>query len=333
MAILAEELKSDSFSDLPVEDIIEKAQTRIFGLAETKVDKNIMSIRDVIIQDKLEYDTLEAKSNHISSGFLNIDDHLGGLNKSDLMILAARPGCGKTSLALEIMKRVALKDQGVLIFSLEMGREQLVKKLLSSLSGLPLRDLHMNTLSGQNSENIGKYTNAVSQATELPIWIDDSGGINIIELRTKARRLKTRQNLGLIIVDYLQLISPTSTSSGNRTQEIGEISRGLKILAKELHIPILALSQLSRAIESRDDKKPMLSDLRESGSIEQDADIVMFIHREELYHPGTAKKGQAKLIIAKHRNGATGEVDLAWVAERATFDDIDIKNIYFFFTN
>jgi replicative DNA helicase len=198
-----------------------------------------------------------------------------------------------------------------------MGREQLIKRTISSLSGLPLRDLHMNTIAGsdQSDDKIAKYTNAVARAVELPIWIDDAGGINIVELRTKARRLKAKYDIGLIIVDYLQLISPTGMSQG-------------KILAKDLAIPVIALSQLSRAVEARDDKRPMLSDLRESGSIEQDADIVMFIHREELYHPGTEKhKGRAKLIVAKHRNGATGEIDLAWIAERATFDDIDLTKV------
>jgi replicative DNA helicase len=329
ISTLAEELRAESFGDKPVEDILERAQSRIFNLAETKVDKNVMSIRDVIIEDKLEYDKLSTQTSHFDTGFKNINEHLGGFHNSDLMVLAARPGCGKTSLALELLKRVALSGKGVLMFSLEMGREQLIKKIISSLSGLPLRELHMNTLAGDNQspEKMQKYVNAVARAVELPIWVDDSGGLNIIELRTKARRLKARHNISLIIVDYLQLLSSTSSSQGNRTQEIGEISRGLKILAKELNVPIIALSQLSRAVESRDDKKPMLSDLRESGSIEQDADIVMFIHREELYAPNTKKKGQAKLIIAKHRNGATGEVDLAWIAERATFDDLDITKV------
>jgi replicative DNA helicase len=330
IAQLADELKVESFSEKPVEDIIEKAQSKIFNLAETKVDKDIMSIRDIVALDKLEYNHLEVKASHFTTGFKNIDKELGGLHNSDLIILAARPGCGKTSLALEIMKRVAKSSKGVLVFSLEMGREQLIKKLISSLSGLPLREIYMNTVhEGPDAqEKIGKYSEGVGVAVGLPIWIDDSAGINIVELRTKARRLKTKRDVGLIIVDYLQLISPTNSSSTNRSQEIGEISRGLKILAKELNVPIIALSQLSRAVESREDKKPMLSDLRESGSIEQDADIVMFIHREELYHPQTKKKGEAKLIIAKHRNGATGEVDLAWIAERATFDDLDLTKIH-----
>jgi replicative DNA helicase len=327
---LADDLKKDSFSDSPVETILEKAQTKIFGLSETRVDKDVMNIKDIIITDKLEYNNLEQKTSHFPTGFKNIDKEMGGFHNSDLIILAARPGCGKTSLALEWMKRVASGGKGVLVFSLEMGREQLIKRTISSLSGLPLRDLHMNTIAGsdQSDEKIQKYTNAVARAVELPIWIDDAGGINIVELRTKARRLKAKYDIGLIIVDYLQLISPTGMSQGNRTQEIGEISRGLKILAKDLAIPVIALSQLSRAVEARDDKRPMLSDLRESGSIEQDADIVMFIHREELYHPGTEKhKGRAKLIVAKHRNGATGEIDLAWIAERATFDDLDMTKV------
>lgn len=323
ISVLADELKTDTFSDKPVDLILEKAQSKVFSLSDARVDKSVSSIGDIIKMDKLDYDKLEEVTSHFSTGFKDIDQELGGFHNSDLIILAARPGCGKTSLALEFMKRVAKNGKGVLVFSLEMGREQLIKKTISSLSGLPLRQLHLNELAraGADGEKIKLYANAVSIASELPIWIDDSGGVNIIELATKARRMKAKVKIGMVIVDYLQLVSPSGMSQGNRTQEIGEISRGLKILAKELQVPVIALSQLSRAVEAREDKRPMLSDLRESGSLEQDADIVMFIHREELYHPGTEKKGQAKLIIAKHRNGATGSVDLAWIAERATFDD------------
>jgi replicative DNA helicase len=320
---LADELKLDSFSDKSVEKILENAQNKVFNLAETRIEKNVASISEIIKLDKLEHDKLEQITSHFSTGFKSIDEELGGFHNSDLIILGARPGSGKTSLALEFMKRVAKQGKGVLVFSLEMGREQLIKKMISSLSGLPLRELHLNELAKSNADpaKINRYAQAIAQAVELPIWIDDSGGVNIIELATKARRLKTRAKIGMVIVDYLQLVSPSSMSNGNRTQELGEISRGLKILAKELNVPVIALSQLSRSIEAREDKRPMLSDLRESGSLEQDADIVMFIHREELYHPNTDKKGQAKLIIAKHRNGATGSVDLAWKAENATFDD------------
>jgi replicative DNA helicase len=323
IATLADELKVDSFSNMPVETIIDKAQSKIFNLAETRIEKNVASISEIIKLDKLEHDKLEQITSHFSTGFKSIDEELGGFHNSDLIILGARPGSGKTSLALEFMKRVAKQGKGVLVFSLEMGREQLIKKMISSLSGLPLRELHLNELAKSNADpaKINRYAQAIAQAVELPIWIDDAGAVNIIELTTKARRLKSRAKIGMVIVDYLQLVSPSGMSNGNRTQELGEISRGLKILAKELNVPVLALSQLSRSIEAREDKRPMLSDLRESGSLEQDADIVMFIHREELYHSNTDKKGQAKLIIAKHRNGATGSVDLAWKAENATFDD------------
>ncbi|MGL4759476.1 MAG: replicative DNA helicase, partial [Patescibacteria group bacterium] len=294
---LADELKTDTFTNKPVELILEKAQTKVFNLAETKIDKNIMSMSDIIKLDKLEHDKLEEITSHFTTGFRDIDRELGGFHNSDLIILAARPGCGKTSLALEFMKRVAKSGKGVLIFSLEMGREQLIKKMISSISGLPLRMLHLNELAkdGADGDLLQRYSEAIAQAVEMPVWIDDSGGVNIIELATKARRMKAKSKIGLVIVDYLQLVSPSGMSQGNRTQEIGEISRGLKILAKDLNVPVIALSQLSRAVEAREDKRPQLSDLRESGSLEQDADIVMFIHREELYRENTEKKGQAKL--------------------------------------
>jgi replicative DNA helicase len=266
---LADELKNDSFSTLPVENILEKAQSRVYSLAETKVDKNIYSIREVIEDSGLEHGSYgkEGNKNLISSGFKDLDKTLGGLHGSDLIVLAARPGMGKTSLALKILEKVSGKGHGVLMFSLEMGKEQLVKKIISSLSMLPLRDLHMNSI-GSNPSFMTQYSAGVGQAIAMPIWIDDAAGLNIVELKSKARKLKARHNIKLIIVDYLQLLSSTQASQGgNRTNEIGEISRGLKILAKDLNIPVIALSQLSRAVEARDDKRPMLSDLRESGCL------------------------------------------------------------------
>jgi replicative DNA helicase len=343
LTALADELRNDSFSGKNVEAILEKAQTKIYSLAETKADKNIYSIREVIQMAGLETSDLakEKTTSTIKSGMVDIDKVLGGLHGSDLLILAARPGVGKTSLALKILEKVAIDGAGVLMFSLEMGKEQLVKKIISSLSKLPLRDLHLNNLT-QSPQNMTKYSKGVGQAVSLPIWIDDAAGVNIVELKSKARKLKAKHSIGLIIVDYLQLLSSANTSASvNRTQEISEISRGLKILAKDLNVPVIALSQLSRAVEARDDKRPLLSDLRESGSIEQDADIVMFIHRDAMNRKDGDKidktqsnapvaqkenqdpsKGQrADLIIAKHRNGPTGSIELEWIPERATFED------------
>jgi replicative DNA helicase len=232
---------------------------------------------------------------------------------------------GKTSLALELIKRISLGTKnGVAIFSLEMSKDQLVDKLISSVSGISLKKIRSGHLSDEPHNNeFVRLGQAIGQLSEAPIWIDDSGALNIMELRTKARRLKSRHNIGLIMIDYLQLMSgKTSSYGGNRVQEVSDISRGLKMLAKELNIPIIALSQLSRSVEGRDDKRPMLSDLRESGSIEQDADVVMFIHREEMYHKETKKKGIADILISKHRNGETGAVELAFIHRLATFDNL-----------
>jgi len=269
----------------------------------------------------------------IPTGFVDLDNMLGGLHHSDLIILAARPSMGKTSLALEIVKRVALQQQiGVAVFSLEMSRDQLCDKLIASVSGIELRKIRSGQL--EDSDNLNEFTKlgeAIGRLEEAPIWIDDSGSLNIMELRTKARRLKSRHNIGLIVIDYLQLMSGKNYNyQGNRVQEVSDISRGLKMLAKELNIPVLALSQLSRGVEGREDKRPLLSDLRESGSIEQDADVVLFIHREEMYSKDTKKKGIAEILISKHRNGETGVVELAWVPKLATFENLQgarIRNV------
>jgi replicative DNA helicase len=334
---LSDELKNDTFEGRVVEEILDKAQNKLHQLSETKADKNVYSIRDVIADSGLEHNNFakQVQRNVISSGFVAIDNILGGLHGSDLMILAARPGMGKTSLALKILEKVSKNGEGVLMFSLEMSKEQLVKKVISSLSKLPLRDIHLNKV-GEDPNFMAKYSAGVGQAINLPIWIDDTSSLNINELKSKARKLMMRNNIKLIIVDYLQLLSPTTKASNqNRTYEVGEISRGLKILAKDLNVPVLALSQLSRSVEARDDKRPMLSDLRESGSLEQDADIVMFIHREAMYRKDgdKAESGnqlkpdikhdevqKADVIIAKHRNGATGRIELDWVPKRATFE-------------
>lgn len=229
-----------------------------------------------------------------------------------------------TSFCLEVAKRIAMVQQvGVAIFSLEMSKEQLVDKLISSTSGVDSWKLRTRKFD-ESADEFSKIGEAISRLAEAPIWIDDAGSLNVLELRTKARRLKTKHNVGLLIIDYLQLMSGTGKNyNNNRVQEVSEISRGLKILAKELQIPIVALSQLSRSVEGRDDKRPMLSDLRESGSIEQDADVVMFIHREEMYNKETKRKGIADLLVAKHRHGETCSVELGWVGRLATFENLD----------
>jgi len=319
-----------------VEDILDNAQKQLYEVALDNLDKNFVRIGELLtaaFERINELHTNQVKYRGIPTGFVDLDNMLGGLHHSDLIILAARPSMGKTSLALEIVKRVALQQQlGVAIFSLEMSKDQLCDKLLASMSGVELRKIRSGHL--EDSHNIDDFTKlgeAIGKLEEAPIWIDDSGSLNIMELRTKARRLKSRHNIGLIVIDYLQLMSGKNYNyQGNRVQEVSDISRGLKMLAKELNIPILALSQLSRGVEGREDKRPLLSDLRESGSIEQDADVVLFIHREEMYNKDTKKKGIAEILISKHRNGETGVVELAWIPKLATFENLQgarIRNV------
>jgi replicative DNA helicase len=323
-------------SNSPVEDILDNAQKQLYEIALDNLDKNFVRIGDLLTStfERInELYTNQVKYRGIPTGFVDLDNMLGGLHHSDLIILAARPSMGKTSLALEIVKRVALQQQiGVAVFSLEMSRDQLCDKLIASVSGIELRKIRSGQL--EDSDNLNEFTKlgeAIGRLEEAPIWIDDSGSLNIMELRTKARRLKSRHNIGLIVIDYLQLMSGKNYNyQGNRVQEVSDISRGLKMLAKELNIPVLALSQLSRGVEGREDKRPLLSDLRESGSIEQDADVVLFIHREEMYSKDTKKKGIAEILISKHRNGETGVVELAWVPKLATFENLQgarIRNV------
>lgn len=312
-------------------EILDEAQKKLYEVSLENIDKNFVSLSEILTGAFERISALhenKTENRGLSTGFVDIDKKLGGFHKSDLIILAARPSMGKTALALEFIRRVAFNKQqptGVAIFSLEMSRDQLVDRLLAVTSGVDSWKIRTGKFSEDN-DDFTKLGNAIGVLNEAPIWIDDNGGLTVLELRSKARRLKARHNIGLIIVDYLQLMSGGvgNKYSGNRVQEVSDISRGLKLLAKELDIPVIALSQLSRGVEGRDDKRPMLSDLRESGSIEQDADVVMFIHREEMYKRDDPKvKGKADILISKHRNGQVGAVELAWVDKIASFDNLD----------
>jgi len=312
-------------------EILDEAQKKLYEVSLENIDKNFVSLSEILTGAFERISNLhESKTENrgLATGFVDIDKKLGGFHKSDLIILAARPSMGKTALALEFIRRVAFNKQqptGVAIFSLEMSRDQLVDRLLAVTSGVDSWKIRTGKFSEDN-DDFTKLGNAIGVLNEAPIWIDDNGGLTVLELRSKARRLKARHNIGLIVVDYLQLMSGGvgNKYSGNRVQEVSDISRGLKLLAKELDIPVIALSQLSRGVEGRDDKRPMLSDLRESGSIEQDADVVMFIHREEMYKRDDPKvKGKADILISKHRNGQVGSVELAWVDKIASFDNLD----------
>ena len=323
-----ENIKMLALSQDDPQTILDVAQKKLYEVSTSNIDKTFVGLPEILTETFERINELynnQEQSRGIPTGFHDIDKILGGFHNSDLIILAARPSMGKTSLMLELVKRISLGQKvGTAIFSLEMSRDQLVDKLISSVSGINLGKIRSGHLSDEPGDNeFMRLGTAIGQLNEAPVWIDDSGSLNITELRTKARRLKSRHNIGLLLIDYLQLMSGKSQNySGNRVQEVSDISRGLKMLAKELNIPIIALSQLSRSVEGRDDKRPMLSDLRESGSIEQDADIVMFIHREEQYHRETKKKGIADILISKHRNGATGTIELAWVHRLATFDNL-----------
>ncbi len=311
--------------DQPLDGLLDNAEQRLFDVSQKHLKQNFTSMKEVLAESFDRLDSLhkdKGKLRGLPTGFRQLDNILAGLQKSDLIILAARPAMGKSTFALNIAQNIAIK-QGVPVgvFSLEMSKEQLVDRLLAAEAGIDSWRLRTGNLEDKDFEKLNKAMGALAEA---PIYFDDSGMVNVMEMRTKARRLQSENDLGLIVIDYLQLMSGRNNSSDNRVQEISEISRGLKGLARELNIPVLALSQLSRAVESRSPQIPQLSDLRESGSIEQDADVVMFIYRDEYYRPqDTEKPNTAEIIIAKHRNGPTGHVDLYFNAEEMRFKNLD----------
>jgi replicative DNA helicase len=306
-----------------VEDILDNAEQKLFSVSQKHLKRQFISIASVLHATFERIDELhrdKGKLRGLSTGFVDLDNLLGGLQRSDLVILAARPSMGKTSLALDIMRHVGVNlKKPVGIFSLEMSKDQLVDRLLSAQSNVNLWKIRTGHLNDQDFEKIGE---AMGQLSEAPIYIDDVAGSNIMEVRTKARRLQAENDLSLIVVDYLQLME--GRSQDNRVQEVSEISRSLKILARELNVPVLALSQLSRNVENRPDKVPQLADLRESGSIEQDADVVMFIYREDMYKGKDAKRPNiAEIYVKKHRNGPTGQVDLFFDQDQTSFKNLD----------
>lgn len=322
------EIVSSGYDLNPIEESLEVAEKLIFDIASQKASKSLLPIKDLVYDS---YAKIEERYNNkdkltgTPTAFYDLDTYTNGLQKSDLIILAARPAMGKTSFALNIAQNVALKAKiPVAIFSLEMSKEQLVQRLLCAEAEVDTQRLKTGNMQAKDWEKLAVAMDSFSQA---PLYIDDTAGVTITDLRAKCRRLAmAEKNLGLIVIDYLQLIEGTGRE--DRMQQISSISRGLKILAKELNVPIIALSQLSRAVESRTDKRPMLSDLRESGSIEQDADIVMFIYRDEYYKSANdeeemaekaTNKGEAEIIIAKHRNGPVGTVKLLFQSNITKF--------------
>jgi replicative DNA helicase len=312
-----------------VKEIIEEAETKLFNVSQQHVKQTVISIETVLADSFERLDDLHKDKKSlrgIPTGFRDMDGLLAGLQRSDLFILAARPSMGKTAFALNLAHNVAVDaKEPVLLFSLEMSKEQLVDRLLSMESGVDAWALRTGNLTDNDFEKIGQ---AMGTLSEAPIYIDDTPGITVSDMRTKARREAHQRPLGLIIVDYLQLMSGGSryASEGNRVQEISEISRGLKGVARELNVPLIALSQLSRSVENRSPQIPQLADLRESGSIEQDADVVAFIYREEYYNPETERKKLTDILIKKHRNGPTGGVELYFDNEKQRFRSVDHRH-------
>lgn len=302
-----------------VESIMDSAEQSIFGIIQNKSSENFSHIREILVDSIQKIEALSKTKDSITgipTGFVDFDNKTAGLQASDLILIAARPSMGKTAFALNIAQNAAIrKGIPTAVFSLEMSKQQMVNRLISSEAMLDAQKIRTGDL---EQEDWGKIARSIGSLSDAPLYINDTPNISIMELRAKCRKLKLEKGLGLILIDYLQLMSGGARNE-SRQQEISEISRSLKALAREVDAPVIALSQLSRACEARADKRPMLSDLRESGAIEQDADVVAFLYRDEYYNPETEKKNQAEVIIAKQRNGPTGTVDLMWLGAYTKF--------------
>ena len=306
-----------------VEKVLDSAQKKIFDIAEKKNSGDYEVLSSVLERGFLEIERLfnnRGEITGVSSGIKDLDEKTSGFQKGEMILIAARPSMGKTTFALNIAETAALRHgKSVVIFSLEMPREQLAYKLLCSEASVDMLKLRTGNLEDEDWERIAKATGPLSKAK---IYIDDTAGLSIMEMRSKCRKIKMEHGIDMILIDYLQLMSGSSTES--RQQEVSEISRSIKALAKEMECPVIALSQLSRAPEQRADHRPMLSDLRESGSIEQDADVVMFLYRDEYYNKESEDRGTAECIIAKQRNGPVGTVKMAWIGAHSKFADLDL---------
>ena len=306
-----------------VDAIMDMAEKNVFELSQKKDAKGYSPLKDVLVDSFAKLEELynsKGKLSGISTGFADLDLRTSGLHNSDLLIVAARPAMGKSAFAINIATNVALQGTGVAIFNLEMSKDQVGNRILCSEAMVDSNKIRTGQV---EDDDWTKLASTLGRLSEAPIYIDDTAGISIMEIRAKCRKLKMEKDIGLVIIDYLQLIQGTGKKNASREQEISEISRSLKILAKELNIPVIALSQLSRSVEKRDDKRPMLSDLRESGAIEQDADIVIFLYRDDYYNEDSEKKNVSEVIIAKQRGGSTGTVDLAWLPSYTKFANLE----------
>lgn len=311
-----------------ISELLSTAESELFAVSDTSTKQDLVSLEQILTES---FDRMEelhrggGKLRGIPTGWRDLDNMTAGLQQSDLIILAARPAMGKTTLVTNLAYNVATKaKKSVLFFSLEMSKEQLVDRMLADASGVDAWNIRTGNLSDDDFE---KLSHAMGEMAEAPIFIDDTPGVTVLEMRTKARREAHNNPLGLIIIDYLQLMQGSGRNDGNRVQEVSEISRGLKLIARELNVPVIALSQLSRSVETRTPQVPQLSDLRESGSIEQDADIVAFIYREAYYNPETERQNITDLILAKHRNGPVGKVELYFHPERLRFMSLDKQRL------
>ena len=307
-----------------VENVVDVAEKKIFNIAEKRTTKDFEPLSDVLERGFAQIEKLFNNKDELTgvgSGFTDLDSKTSGFQSGDMILIAARPSMGKTTFALNIAEHAALREhKSVVIFSLEMSKEQLAYKLLCSEANVDMLKLRTGTLEDKDWENIAMAAGPLSKAK---VYIDDTAGVTVMEMRSKCRRLKIEYGIDLIVIDYLQLMSG-GAGSDNRQQEVSEISRSIKALAKEMECPVIALSQLSRAPEQRADHRPMLSDLRESGSIEQDADIVMFLYRDEYYNKETEDKNIGECIIAKQRNGPVGTARLAWLGQYSKFGNLDV---------
>lgn len=306
--------------------LLDRAEQMIFELGRRKTHASVVPLRTVLMSTFERIEFLHQNKGGITgipSGYSNLDRLTSGFQPSDLIIVAARPSMGKTALCLNIAQHASVRKKlPVAVFSLEMSREQLVTRMLCGEAMVDAQKVRTGQLSDEDWHQLTKAAGPLSQA---PLYIDDTAGISVVEMRAKCRRLKSEHGLSMVVIDYLQLMQ-TGRRTENRQQEISEISRSLKGLARELQVPVIALSQLSRAVEQRQDKRPMMSDLRESGSLEQDADLVMFIYRDEYYHEDSEKRGIAEIIIAKQRNGPVGSVELGFLKEFTKFVNLDLTH-------
>ncbi len=321
------EISENAFSPTEdLENILDNIEQKIFSISQQSFSQKFVKLKDELqgAYERLEQIHREkGNMRGVPTGFSEIDNLLSGFQKSDFIVLGARPSLGKTSLALDILRHVGLKEKKpVGIFSLEMSREQIVDRLISSQAQIPLWELRTGRL--KNDEDFELIQQSLGQLSEAPIFIDDTPSPTILQMRSMARRLQSEHGLSLIIVDYLQLIQPKNNAE-SMVQQVTEFSRGLKTMARELNVPVLALSQLSRDVDKRENKRPRLSDLRESGAIEQDADVVMFIYRKDKdrLNPNSEEQNTVEIMIEKHRNGPTGTIKLKWIPERASFQSID----------